>query len=377
MSLKIKKLKIPIYVSRPLLPDLDEMNKKLNEIWHSRWLTNHGEQSRILEMKLKEYLNVHNLSLVNNGTTALLIAIRAMNLTGEIITTPFTFPATPHAILWSNLTPVFCDIDYDTMCIDPSIIESLITERTSAILPVHVFGTPCNTKAIQDIADEYKLKILYDAAHAFGVDIHGEPIGHFGDITMMSFHATKLFHTAEGGGLIYSDHELGKTLHLLQNFGIENEEEVSLPGINGKMTEIQAALGLLLLDNIEQEIQKRASIIDLYKSTLRDIEGITLNEDIPGVKNSHQYFIIRIDENIYGSSRDETAEKLVRYNIFPRKYFFPLCSNYSCYHKLPSSDPAKLPVANQVASEVLCLPLYGELQINTVEMICEILKCQK
>ncbi|GJM70158.1 aminotransferase [Paenibacillus macerans] len=287
----------PIYVSRPLLPKLDKFYDKLYEIWDEKWLTNNGRQLKLFEEKLLDYLRVPNISVFNNGTSALLAGVKVLELTGEVITTPFTFAATPHAIALNQLDTVFCDIDPVTMNIDPLKIEEAITPKTSAILAVHVFGTPCDVYRIQDIADKHNLKVIYDGAHAFGCEINGTSIGNFGDLTMFSFHATKLFHTSEGGALSYNDESLDERLSLFKNFGIANEEEVKLIGFNGKMNEIQAVMGQLVLDLVDEEQKRRAEIFELYQRNLASIEGITIMPQLQNVKNSYQYFVIRIDES--------------------------------------------------------------------------------
>jgi len=370
---KIEPFDKPIYVTRPLLPPLEELSKSLQDIWDAQWLTNNGAKHKELENKLGDYLKVPQLSLFNNGTIALLVAIKALELTGEVITTPFTFAATAHSISWMGLEPVFVDIDPVTMCIDPKRIEEAITPRTSAIMPVHVFGTPCDVKAIQEIADRYNLKVIYDAAHAFGTEIDGTGIGNFGDITMYSFHATKLFNSAEGGALACKSEELKKKIDLLKNFGIKNEEEVIEVGINGKMNELQAAMGLAVLEHIEEERQKRAIIKQTYIENLKDIPGIKLMPDLPGVRSSYQYFAIRIDEEEFGKSRDYVYEELKKYNVFTRKYFHPLCSNFECYKHLPSADPKNLPVANKIGNGVLSMPFYGGIREEDTRKICEII----
>lgn len=363
----------PIYITRPLLPPFDSISNKLNEVWESGWLTNNGPQHQKLENALLGKLKVPYLSLFNNGTIALIVACQSLRLTGEVITTPFTFPATPHVLVWNNIKPIFCDIDPETMNIDADKIESMITPQTTGILAVHTYGTPCDIKKIQAIADRYGLKIIYDAAHAFGVEIAQEGIGTFGDISMISFHATKLFHTAEGGALLFKDQNLKNRIELLKNFGIKNEEEIVMPGINGKMNEIQAVIGLANLKFIDAEIAKRKELIEIYKKNLLNIDGLSFSNDDPSVKSNHQYFVIRINSNLFGSSRNIIHEKLKNYNIFSRKYFFPLCSDYPCYKHLPSAASHKLPVAQKIAEQVLCLPLHGRLSIEDVERICEIL----
>jgi dTDP-4-amino-4,6-dideoxygalactose transaminase len=374
-KVKLRPFNKPIYITRPLLPTLDEITQKLGEVWDSKWLTNNGPQHQLFEKKLKNVLKVPNLSLFNNGTIALIVACQSLRLSGEVITTPFTFPATPHVLTWNNIKPIFCDIDLITMNIDANKIESMITPLTTGILPVHVFGTPCDIVKIQEVADRYGLKVIYDAAHAFGVEVDGAGIGTFGDITMFSFHATKLFHTAEGGALSFKDKNLKRRIDLLKNFGIKSEDEVVMPGINGKMNELQAALGILVLNYIEEEKKKRKLLQDTYRKCLKDIEGISfLINKVPGYKDSYQYFIVRINEELFGVSRDYVHREFKKYNVFTRKYFYPSCSDYSCYKHLPSSNPANLRVARKVAQEVLSLPFYGELSIDDVEKICSILK---
>lgn len=368
----------PIYVTRPILPDLAKVQKKLQEVWDSQWLTNSGRQHELFEEKVKTLLRVPNISLFNNGTIALIVACQSLRLSGEVITTPFTFPATPHVLSWNNVKPIFCDIEEATLNIDSNRIESMITPQTTAILGVHVFGTPCDVLAIQEIADRYGLKVVYDAAHAFGVEINDVGIGNFGDISMFSFHATKLFHTAEGGALSFRDQNLKSRIEFLKNFGIKNEEEVVMPGINGKMNEIQAVLGLLVAELIEEEKAKRAKLLSVYREMLGGIEGITIvnyNDDIQlKIKPSYQYFVIRIDEGTFGQSRDYVYNEYKKYNVFTRKYFYPLCSDYACYRALPSSAASNLPIANKIVKEVLCLPFYGGLSEDDVIKICNILK---
>lgn len=362
-----------LYITRPLLPDIKKMTTMLKDIWESKKLTNVGSQHVTLEAALLKYLKVNQLSLFNNGTIALIVAIQSLRLSGEVITTPFTFPATPHVLTWNGIKPIFCDIDAETLNIDPCKIEKAITPDTTAILGVHVFGTPCEVDAIQKIADYYGLKVVYDAAHAFGVEIDGRGIGTFGDISMFSFHATKLFHTAEGGALSYNDPNLKQRIELLKNFGIKSEEEVMMPGINGKMNELQAALGLCVLQMVEQERQKRKSILEIYRRLLGNIEGISIVGYKSGYVPSYQYFVIRIDSAIIGKTRDQVYEKLKENNIFARKYFYPLCSNYACYKNLPSSATGNLPVANRIVNEVLCLPFYGGLNDDEIAKICDII----
>lgn len=368
----------PIYITRPVLPDLDRVVDRLRDVWGSKCLTNMGDQHGFLERKLREVLKVPGLSLFNNGTTALIAACKVLELKGEVITTPFTFPATAHALVWNGITPVFCDIDPETLNIDAGKIEDLITSETTAILPVHVFGTPCDVGKIQAIADQHGLKVIYDAAHAFGVEINGRGIGTFGDISMFSFHATKLFHTAEGGALTYNDPGFRKKIYYARNFGIKNEEEVVDIGVNGKMNEIQAALGVVVLDYVEEEKEKRKKLEAIYRRCLGGVEGVSFLSEISGVEKSYQYFVVKIDEDAFGVSRDEVYEKLKGYNVFTRKYFYPLCSNYSCYKDFSSTGVDVLPVANKVVKQTLSMPFYGGLAIEDVEKICNMVKlCRK
>jgi len=368
----------PVYVTRPLLPSLDKYISSLEPVWKSHRLTNNGPLHKLLENEVMLRLKVPYASLFNNGTIALIVACQSLRLSGEVITTPFTFAATPHVLTWNNIKPIFCDIDSVTFNIDTKRIESLITPQTSAILAVHVFGSPCNVHAIQEIADRYGLKVVYDAAHAFGVEIDGCGIGTFGDISMFSFHATKLFHTAEGGALSFNDPNLKSRIDLLKNFGIKNENEVMMPGINGKMNEIQAALGIEIIKLIDCEIEKRKIVYQQYVDILGRIPGIScLTQDTIKVKSGYQYFVIRICKEQFGRSRDDVYSELRAYNVFARKYFHPLCSDYPCYKQLPSASPEYLPVARNVTSEVLSLPFYGDLEICDVVKICNIIKSMK
>ena len=373
----IKPFNKPIYVTRPLLADLKKFQVKLKQIWNSQWLSNIGKQHVALEDGIKQTLKVPNVCLFNNGTIALITAVQSLGLTGEVITTPFTFPATPHVLTWNGIKPVFCDIDEKTMNIDADKIEAAITSKTTAILGVHVFGTPCDVKKIQAIAKKHGLKVIYDAAHAFNTEIDGKGIGNFGDISMFSFHSTKLFHTAEGGCLTFKDGRLKPQIDLLKNFGIKNQNEVVMAGINGKMNELQSALGLLNLGLIEGERKKRKRLSEAYYRELETMEGITCFKNPENIRNSFQYFVIRINAKLFGRSRDYIYTEFKKYNVFSRKYFYPLCSEYDCYKHLPSSRRGKLPVAHKVVDEVLCLPFYGGLGIAGVEKICSILRSFK
>ena len=365
----------PIYVTRPLLPPLEEYTALLQDVWASGWLSNGGAQHQALEAEVGQWLGAPHLSLFNNGTIALLVACQALELAGEVITTPFTFPATPHVLSRNNITPVFADIDPDTLCIAPASIEAGVTARTSGILGVHVYGVPCDVRAIASIAQSHRLSVVYDGAHAFGTQIDGQAISAFGDATMFSFHATKLFHTAEGGALAVQDPELKQRIDLLKNFGIKNENEVVLSGINGKMSELQAALGRVVLRSVAEERQRRMLIRRVYEQRLADVCSLRLQTMPAGVTDSLQYLVLRVGAQS-GCSRDALHERLKTYNIITRKYFNPLCSEYSCYRHLPSAQPANLPNAHRVASEALVLPLYGALEIDDVHRICDaILHC--
>ncbi len=367
----IKPFNDPIYITRPVLPLLNDVFEKIQEIWSSKWLTNMGIQHKTLEKELLKYLEVDYLTLFCNGTIALELAIEVLNLTGEVITTPFTFPATVNSLHRKKLKPIYCDINYHDYNIDADKIEDLISAKTSAIMPVHVFGNPCNVDHIQKIADDHNLKVIYDAAHCFGIKYKNRPIGIFGDISMISFHATKIFHTIEGGALIYKNAEIKDQLYLLKNFGIRNEEEVVLPGTNAKMNEIQAAIGLLNLNLIDKEIQKRKVINKTYKENLKEVEGITCLDIKKNVKYNYQYFPVLIEENGFGVNRDKLYEELKHFNVFTRKYFYPLCSNYSFYK---SNKNIKIPVAEKIVKQILCFPIYGDLEENDIIKICDIIK---
>jgi len=367
----------PVHITRPLLPDIEELKVMLESIWSSNQLSNNGKMVKQLELELAAYLGSEQISVFSNGTVALQIACKVLRLEGEVITTPFTFAATVHSLAWNNIKPVFCDIEEDTFNINPDCIEALITQDTTAILPVHVFGNPCNVKKIQKIADKYNLKVLYDAAHAFGVKVNGKPIAAFGDMSMFSFHATKIYHTIEGGALTFNNPYLKERADSLRNFGLRGTENVMEPGTNGKLNEVQAAVGILLLKKVNAEIDCRKKITELYRNSLKDVPGITLSQDMEGVTHNYPYFVIRIDKDKYGLTRDMLYEKLQQYNIISRKYFYPLCSNFQCYRDIPSAAESRLPVANRVADSVLSLPLHGRLAEDDVARICEIIKGMK
>lgn len=364
----------PIYITRPLLPDLGAISNSLHEIWESKWVTNNGTKERLLEQKLKDYLETEHLSLFNNGTLALLLGLRALGIKDEVITTPFTFPATVQAMDWNGLTPVFCDVEPETMTIDATKIERLITEKTSAILGVHVFGNPCDVNKIQEIADKYQLKVIYDGAHAFGMKFEGKPISDYGDMTMFSFHATKLFNTIEGGALAFKDNRLTSKLAMLKNFGLNGPENVILSGLNAKMNEVQAAIGLEVLKLVNGEREKRDAIKKSYEQYLASIDGIRILTSSERDNSSYQYFVIEINEERYGRSRDWLLDELIRNNIFARKYFYPLCSDFAWYKSLETVHSDNLPQAKLAVKRTLALPYYGELGLEQVQTICEIIK---
>ncbi|MGV7223095.1 MAG: DegT/DnrJ/EryC1/StrS family aminotransferase [Nitrospinales bacterium] len=362
-----------IYVTSPRLPDLKEFTQMLEKIWESRQLTNNGHFHREFEKKLAEYLGVSQCSLLCNGTLALMVGLKALGVSGEVITTPFTFVATTHALQWNNVKPVFCDIEPNTYNIDPAQIESLITDRTTAILPVHVFGNPCQVERIEKIADRHGLKVIYDAAHAFGVRVNGEPIVNFGDLSVLSFHATKVFNTVEGGAVIHKRRELKKKVDFFRNFGFANETTIIGTGINAKQNELLSAYGLLQLRTFEQEIAARKKVAARYRKNLMGSDDIHYHQDIPGVQHNYAYFPILVDSEGSGVNRDDMYHALRDNRIFPRRYFYPLISHIPAYRNLPSAMPGNLPVAEKVAEQVLCLPMYGDLSLSTVDEICGIL----
>jgi dTDP-4-amino-4,6-dideoxygalactose transaminase len=370
------RLEQPVYITSPRMPNLADYVKKLESIWKTRWLTNNGPIHIEFEKKLTEYLGVKYLNLFTNGTISLLVALKSLEISeGEVITTPFTFPATVHVLWWNRLTPVFCDIEDKTFNMDAQKIESLITPQTKAILPVHVYGNPCDVVAIEKIAHRHNLKVIYDAAHAFGVKLNGKSILQYGDISSLSFHATKLFNTIEGGALVSQNSEIKEKIYYLKNFGIAGEENIIGPGINGKMNEFQAAFGLLELELVEQEIQHRKNITELYRRGLKEIPGIRCPEDLSAVTHNYGYFPILVDPDLYGCDRNEVHQVLKKCNIYSRKYFYPLCSSFPCYCDLPSAGPDQLPVANNIANQILCLPIYGDMDLSIVKKICEIMLC--
>lgn len=362
------------FVTQPTLPPFDEFVESLKEIWESKSLTNNGKFHQELEKRLADFLGVKYISLFANGTLALISALQVLKIGGDVITTPFSFVATTHALWWNGINPVFVDIEPDSYNIDPRKIESAITPRTSAILPVHVYGNPCNIEKIQEIGDIYGLKVIYDAAHAFGVTQNNNSILNFGDLSILSFHATKTYNTIEGGAIICHDEKTKKRIDYLKNFGFANETTVVAPGINAKMNELQAAYGLLQLNSFEEQRQKRQKLSQLYCELLREVDGIRTQNEIENVKHNYSYFPILIDETKSKWSRDNLYEKLKENNIYPRKYFYPLISDFPTYRSLPSSGSENLPNAKKIADNILCLPMYSNLPIEIINRIVEIIR---
>lgn len=373
-----------ISVTSPLLPNIDEFNDILKDIWNKKWITNIGEYHEQLEKALAEYLHVPYVSLFTNGTLPLITALQALRITGEVITTPYSFVATTHSIWWNGCKPVFVDIDPTTGNIDPNKIEAAITPLTTCIMPVHVYGRPCDTKCIQDIADKYGLKIIYDAAHAFGVEIPAEKYGlkayddkglagimNAGDMSTLSFHATKVFNTIEGGALVMHDKRMKKRIDNLKNFGITDEVTVVAPGINGKMDEMRSAYGLLNLKQVDKAIEQRREVAKKYCEALKNLKGVTLFEDMFGVRHNYSYFPIFIDTEKYGMTRDDLYNKMRAQGVFSRRYFFPLISNFRTYCGLPTANKENLPNANKLANEVICLPLHHDLSNGDINRVID------
>ena len=373
-----------ITVTSPLLPSLDDFTAELKKIWDSKWITNNGSYHKQLESALAEYLKVPYVSLFTNGTLPLMTALQALRITGEVITTPYSFVATTHSIWWNGCKPVFVDIDPATGDMDPNKIEAAITPRTTAIMPVHVYGKPCDTKAIQDIADKYGLKVIYDAAHAFGVEVPADEYGleayddkglagilNAGDMSTLSFHATKVYNTIEGGALITHDEKTKKRIDYLKNFGIADEVTVVGPGINSKMDEMRSAYGLLNLKQVDAAIEARHQVAVKYREALRNVEGITFFDDMPGVKHNYSYFPIFVDAEKYGMTRDELYFKMKSQNVLGRRYFYPLISDFSTYRGLESAAPENLPNAHKMADSVICLPMHHLLNEEDIQRVLE------
>jgi dTDP-4-amino-4,6-dideoxygalactose transaminase len=361
----------PLYVARPRVPNTTLFGDLLARVFNSHWFTNDGPLLKQLEERLRLRLGVEFCAAFCNGTIALQAALRSLNLSGEVITTPFTFPATVHAIEWNGLTPVFCDVDRETYNLDPARAAELVTSRTSAILPVHVFGEPCDVIGIKRLAEEKGLKVVYDAAHAFGVSYQGKPIGCWGDLSILSFHATKLFHTCEGGAVVGPQEARFRSLALLRNFGIVDEDEVRGVGLNGKMSELHAATGLCLLDLVDQEIEARGRLSVRYRAGLATVEGLTFQRVAAETTPNYAYQTVEVDPERFGLARDELHLALRAENIITRRYFHPLCSENESYRHLPSAQPWRLPNAHRLAGRILCLPLYGELIPEEVDGIVD------
>lgn len=363
-----------ITVTSPLLPNLDEFHELLKDIWDKKWITNNGDFHQQLEKALAEYLKVPYISLFTNGTLPLLTALQALRITGEVITTPYSFVATTHSIWWNGCRPVFVDIEENTCGIDPNKIEAAITPKTTAIMPVHCYGKPVNMDAIQQIADKYGLKVVYDAAHAFGVEVNGESVLARGDMSTLSFHATKVYNTLEGGALVVKDEATKKRIDYLKNFGFAGETEVVAPGINSKVDEVRSAYGLLNLKQVDAAIAARQQVAVRYREALRNIPGIRFFDDMPGVRHNYSYFPIFIDAKEYGLTRDELYFKMKEQGVWGRRYFYPLISTFSTYRGLPSATPENLPVATKMANEVICLPMHHALTDEDIERILSIIR---
>ena len=384
-----------ITVTSPLLPSLDDFQEELKKIWDSKWITNNGSYHKKLEAALAEYLGVPYVSLFTNGTLPLITALQALRISGEVITTPYSFVATTHSLWWNGIKPVFVDIDPKTGNIDPEKIEAAITPKTTAIMPVHVYGKPCDVRRIQEVADQYGLKVIYDAAHAFGleipkeesdysvafdeatnalspaeptkqVNVPTESILNWGDMSTLSFHATKVYNTIEGGAMVMHDEKTKKRIDYLKNFGFADEITVVGPGINSKMDEMRSAYGLLNLKQVDAAIEARHQVAIKYREALRDVEGITFFDDMPGVKHNYSYFPIFIDAEIYGMTRDELYFKRKEVNVLGRRYFYPLISEFSTYRGLESARPENLPNAHKMANSVICLPMHHALSDNDI-----------
>lgn len=368
-----KPFKKPVHVTQPFLPPLADFCSGLQEIWDNKWLTNYGPILKRFEQKLADIHQTQNVCVFNNGTLALQIALQGMNIAGEVITTPFTFVATTHALFWNNIRPVFCDIEPDYYTLDPAKIEASITPWTSAILAVHVYGHPCQLDELQRIADKHNLKLIYDAAHAFGTSVNGLPISHYGDLSMFSFHATKLFHSIEGGMVIFKESGYKAIFDYLKNFGFKNQLEVVMPGTNAKMNEFQALMGIQMLDYVESLIDKRRAITEAYHERLKEIPGIEMPPLLPAtVKHNYSYLPIEVDESLFGKSRDDLYDSLLGYNIHCRRYFYPLICDLACYQNLSIKDP--LTVARRAASRILTLPIYADLSLEDTHRICDIIR---
>lgn len=362
-----------ITVTSPLLPNLDEFHELLKQIWDSKWITNNGSFHKQLEKELAAYLKVPYVSLFTNGTLPLITALQALRITGEVITTPYSFVATTHSLWWNGIKPVFVDVDPKTGNLDPDKIEAAITPKTTAIMPVHVYGNPCDTKRIQEIADQYGLKVIYDSAHAFGVDVDGDSVLNAGDISTLSFHATKVYNTIEGGAMVMHDEKMKQRIDYLKNFGFANETTVVGPGINSKVDEMRAAYGILNLRQVDAAIEARHQVAIRYREALRDVEGVTFFDDIKGVRHNYSYFPVFIDAKKYGMTRDELYVKMKEANVLGRRYFYPLISEFSTYRGLESARPENLPNAHKMADTVICLPMHHALSDEDINRTLDLI----
>lgn len=362
-----------ITVTSPLLPALDNFHSLLKEIWKSKWITNNGDFHKRLEKELADYLKVPYISLFTNGTLPLITALQALRITGEVITTPYSFVATTHSLWWNGCKPVFVDVDSANCGLDPAKIEAAITPKTTAIMPVHCYGKPCDVKGIQEIADKYGLKVIYDAAHAFGVEVDGDSLLNAGDLSTLSFHATKVYDTIEGGAMVMHDEKTKQRIDYLKNFGFAGEITVVAPGINSKMDEVRSAFGILNLRQVDDAIAKRQQVAIKYRQALKGVSGIRYFDDMPGVRHNYSYFPIFIDQENFGRSRDQLYEDMKAKNILSRRYFYPLISDFSTYRGLPSAGKENLPVAHKLANSVLCLPMHHELTNEDIERVIDVI----
>ena len=361
-----------IYVSKPALPPLEDLMPLLEQIWENRILTNNGPLHNKFEKKIKEYLGVKYISLFSSGTSSLLAALKALDIKGEVITTPYSFVATSHSLIWSNLSPVFVDIDDNTFNLNPDKIEDAISERTTAIMPVHSYGIPCDTEKIQTLAEKYKLKVIYDAAHAFGVECDCGSLLSHGDLSVISFHATKVFNTFEGGAIVCDNEDTKAKIDLIKNYGFKSESEVITEGVNFKMNEFQAAIGLLQLDHVDEYINKRSIISKTYRKAIKNIQGLKCMSFPQVIRHNYSYFPILVEEN-YPLSRNKLHEKLRSGGVFTRRYFSPLITQFPMYRNLPSARAANLPIATMIASKVICLPIYPDLSNTDIDRILDLI----
>lgn len=370
--MKIKPFEKPIYVAKPFLPKLTDFSKRLREIWDNQWLTNDGPIVKRFSQELSNFFETDNVCLFTNGTLALQIGLQGLDIAGEVITTPFTFVATTHSLYWNKIRPVFVDIEPDFYTLDPEKVEAAITPWTTAILAVHVYGHPCKVNVLADIARRHNLMLIYDAAHAFGVYVGNKSIAHFGHMSMFSFHSTKLYHSIEGGMLTFQASGVKSIIDFLKNFGFKNEVEVVMPGTNAKMNEMQALMGSMILEHVNDIIEERKKITTIYNEMLESVPGIHLRPELPkDVRYNYAYFPIEVDEKEYGMSRDQLYERMREYNVYPRRYFYPLVCEYACYQSLSVKDP--LTVARKVADRILTLPIYYDLSFDDVQKICDII----